>query len=560
MSLLDYDGLDYHTGKFKTWVKKLLEGKSNAGHKHTKSDITDFPTSMPANGGNSTTVNGHTVNSDVPANAKFTDTTYNIATTTANGLMSKEDKTKLDGIATGAEVNQNAFSNVVVGSTTISADSKTDSLTLAGSNVTITPDATNDKVTIGITKDNVISALGYTPGSSVDNNTTYTLSKSGSTITLTGSDGSKTSVTDSDTNIDTKVTQTVTTSNASYPLLLAPSGQTATTTTTSYFDSGVTLNPSTNTITANISGNSATATKLATARTIALTGSVTGYGTFDGSGNLSIATTTNHTHSYLPLSGGTVTGNILCSDKCSLGSDSSPFSYTSTKYLHANSIMVGDTLGSLTRLACKISSEGYLALGSPIVENLGGKIKFCNDSCEWQYLEPCTSLGSEGVVKNYLPSKNGTLTVSSDITPTYTSALSDGSTKMFSQAGAYAMYSELNSNLATTKYNLIQDGITLLPYTIWGNKVYRKHLSIGSLPNNKTQSYNTGVPDTAKAVVGVSGWIYHHSNGTRAPLPYTAPVANQCIGVTTLDNGKTLFVMTGMDRSDFSADIFIDYV
>lgn len=62
-----------------------------------------------------------------------------------------------------AEVNQNAFSNVVVGSTTIVADSKTDSLTLAGSNVTLTPDATNDKVTIGITKNNVINALGYTP-------------------------------------------------------------------------------------------------------------------------------------------------------------------------------------------------------------------------------------------------------------------------------------------------------------------------------------------------------------------------------------------------------------
>lgn len=45
-------------------------------HTHTKSQITDFPTSMPANGGNSTTVNGHTVNSDVPANAKFTDTVY----------------------------------------------------------------------------------------------------------------------------------------------------------------------------------------------------------------------------------------------------------------------------------------------------------------------------------------------------------------------------------------------------------------------------------------------------------------------------------------------------
>ena len=65
-------------------------------------------------------------------------------------------------------------------------------------------------------------------------------------------------------NTDTKVTQTATTSNATYPLLLAPSGQTATTTTTSYFDSGVTLNPSTNTIAANISGNASTATALTT--------------------------------------------------------------------------------------------------------------------------------------------------------------------------------------------------------------------------------------------------------------------------------------------------------
>ena len=46
-------------------------------------------------------------------------------------------------------VNQNAFSNVVVGSTTITADSATDTLTLvAGTNITLTPDATNDKITI----------------------------------------------------------------------------------------------------------------------------------------------------------------------------------------------------------------------------------------------------------------------------------------------------------------------------------------------------------------------------------------------------------------------------
>ena len=114
------------------------------------------------------------------------------------------------------------------------------------------------------------------------------------------SDGTMTvSVPWTDTNTDTKVTQTVTTSNAAYPLLLAPSGQTATQTTTAYFDSGVTLNPSTNTISANVSGNAGTTTKLATARTITLSGDVSGSTTFDGSGNVTITTTVaddSHNH------------------------------------------------------------------------------------------------------------------------------------------------------------------------------------------------------------------------------------------------------------------------
>lgn len=74
--------------------------------------------------------------------------------------------------------------------------------------------------------------------------------------------------------IDTKVTQTVTNNNEIYPLLLAPSGQTGTTTTTSYFNSDVTLNTSTNTIKANISGNAETATT-ATKVGTATVGSVT---------------------------------------------------------------------------------------------------------------------------------------------------------------------------------------------------------------------------------------------------------------------------------------------
>lgn len=51
-------------------------GAAATSHTHTKANITDFPTSLPANGGNAETVNGHVVNADVPAGAKFTDTVY----------------------------------------------------------------------------------------------------------------------------------------------------------------------------------------------------------------------------------------------------------------------------------------------------------------------------------------------------------------------------------------------------------------------------------------------------------------------------------------------------
>ena len=75
-----------------------------------------------------------------------------------------------------------------------------------------------------------------------------------------------------------------------------------------------------------VSGNSATATKLQTARTITLAGSVTGSATFDGSGNVTITTSTNHSHGqYLPLAGGTMTGSIGYGAKgyCYVGSGTS---------------------------------------------------------------------------------------------------------------------------------------------------------------------------------------------------------------------------------------------
>ena len=63
---------------------------------------TDIPTTLPANGGNADTVNNHTVESNVPADAVFTDTTYESVTQTEDGLMSAADKAKLDGVEIGA--------------------------------------------------------------------------------------------------------------------------------------------------------------------------------------------------------------------------------------------------------------------------------------------------------------------------------------------------------------------------------------------------------------------------------------------------------------------------
>lgn len=95
-----------------------------SSHTHTKSQITDFPTSMPANGGNSATVNGHTVKSDVPANAKFTDTTYSDATTTSSGLMSASDKTTIENLKNGAVtgIKGNAEKEYRTGNVNITAE------------------------------------------------------------------------------------------------------------------------------------------------------------------------------------------------------------------------------------------------------------------------------------------------------------------------------------------------------------------------------------------------------------------------------------------------------
>lgn len=188
--------------------EELTEGlatKAPLSHSHTTAQVTGLDSALA---GKAST--GHT---------------HAAATDAAAGFMSAADKKKLDGIAEGA----NKYTLPTASSSTLGG-------VKTGANIT------NSAGTISLTKANVTAALGYTPPTTDTNtwtafkgattsaagtagyvpaptagaanryfrsdgtwtvppntNTTYTLTKSGSTITLEGSDGSSSEVTDANT-------------------------------------------------------------------------------------------------------------------------------------------------------------------------------------------------------------------------------------------------------------------------------------------------------------------------------------------------------------------------
>ena len=58
-------------------AEKNVQSDWNESNTNSDAYIKNKPKALPASGGNADTVGGHTVESNVPANAKFTDTTYN---------------------------------------------------------------------------------------------------------------------------------------------------------------------------------------------------------------------------------------------------------------------------------------------------------------------------------------------------------------------------------------------------------------------------------------------------------------------------------------------------
>ena len=217
--------------------------------------------------------------------------THTDATTSAAGFMTAAMVGKLNGIATGAQTNQNAFSNVLVGTTTVAADSATDTLELvAGANITLTPDATNDKVTIASTY-SYAHPTGdgnlHVPATGTTNNTKVL--KAGSTA---GSAAWGT-VTAAETTFTPITGVTATTVQAAIAELETAKLEASEVVTTAAANKVLKLNAS-----GQLPANSTTATKLATARTI------NGV-SFDGSSNITV-----YDSSKLPLTGGTISGDL----------------------------------------------------------------------------------------------------------------------------------------------------------------------------------------------------------------------------------------------------------
>lgn len=186
-------------------LKEGLATKAPLSHSHTTAQVTGLDSALAGKA-----ATGHT---------------HAAATDASAGFMSAADKEKLDGIASGA----NKYTLPTASSSTLGG-------VKTGANIT------NSSGTISLTKANVTNALGYTPPTTDTNtwiafkgattsaagtagyvpaptagaanryfrsdgtwtvppntNTTYTLTKSGSTITLEGSDGSSSEVTDANT-------------------------------------------------------------------------------------------------------------------------------------------------------------------------------------------------------------------------------------------------------------------------------------------------------------------------------------------------------------------------
>ena len=290
----------------KTYTDTVAEGKANTSHSHAISDVSGLQTALDgkaasshgthvsfsstapvmdgtASVGSASTVarsdHKHPTDTSRASKTEFNthtgNTTVHITSTERTNWNAAKTHADSAHAPSNAQANQNAFSNIKVGSTTIAADTTTDTLELVGSNVTITPDATNDKVTFSVANGStsakgVVQLTNSTSSTSTTTAATPSSVKSAYDLANTAKTNAATAQTRADSAYtlaegwfedivalqanDSKVEQIHTAANGNFRLLLTPSFQSETTTAYSYFNKDIYVNPYYKTIYADIEG------------------------------------------------------------------------------------------------------------------------------------------------------------------------------------------------------------------------------------------------------------------------------------------------------------------
>ena len=400
-----------------------------------------------------------------------TDTTYSNATTSVAGLMSASDKTKLDGIATGAEVNQNAFSNVKVGSTTVAADSKTDTLELvAGDNVTLTPDATNDKVTITAA------------------DTTYSDATTSASGLMSATDKKKVN---------------------------AISGYYGTCTTAA--DTAAKVVTCSNFV-------------LATGATIKV--KFTNANTYNGTSTLNVNSTGANDITYAGTSTGTrymwSAGEVV------------DFVYDGTNWVMSDGGLATTTYYGVTKLADSVTSTSTSLAATPKSVKTAYDLADSKPNITMTDTDP--GEGSALAANNYIGVYGDTTDIAfvGDVLSTPTSV-------------AYVNTANIAYGAVTAeKLDLSYSASEQATGETWinGDPIYRKTVSIGTLPNNATKTVAHGISNLLR-VIKMEGYAYRSSDSYWFPLPmvYSSGSSHQ---ICIFGDNTNIYVITAEDRSNIT--------